>query len=147
MPKGHCLICPAKRRRRWPNIKALWKRPLHYTPALNNLAYLYADGYGNKEEALRLAVTAYKQEPANAGLMDTLGYALLKNNRKDDAKKVLEQTAKLLPDNPTVSYHLAMAYKETGDRKKASEAVEKALAGGNFPDAAAAKTLQSELKK
>ncbi|MBP1728349.1 MAG: Tetratricopeptide 2 repeat protein, partial [Deltaproteobacteria bacterium] len=125
---------------------ALEKSPA-YTPALNNLAYLYADGYGNKEEALRLAVTAYKQEPANAGLMDTLGYALLKNNRKDDAKKVLEQTSKLLPDNPTVSYHLALAYKETGDRKKASDAVQKALAGGNFPDAAAAKTLQSELNK
>ncbi len=125
---------------------ALEKAPT-YTPALNNLAYLYADGYGNKEEALRMAVSAYKQEPANAGLMDTLGYALLKNNRKDDAKKVLEQAVKLLPDNPTVTYHLALAYKESGDRKKASETVQKSLASGNFPDAVAARALQSELKK
>ena len=124
---------------------ALEKAP-NYTPALNNLAYLYADGYGSKTEALRLAITAYKQEPGNAGLMDTLGYALLKNNRREDAKKALEQAAKLLPDNPTVSYHLAMAYKETGDRAKAATALQKALAAGNFQDAAAARALQAELK-
>jgi len=145
--QGALLDLSGKKKEAVVKYKSSLEKAPNYTPALNNLAYLYAEGYGNKEEALRLAVTAYKQEPSNAGLMDTLGYALLRNNRKDDARKVLEQTAKLLPDNPTVSYHLALAYKETGDRKKASEAVQKCLAGGSFPDAAAAKMLQAELKK
>lgn len=117
-----------------------------YVPALNNLAYLYADGYGSKEDALRLAMTAYKLDPGNAGVMDTLGYALLKNNRKEEAKKVLEKAFNLRPGNPTVAYHLAVAYKETGDRVNAVETLKKAVARGDFPEARLASDLLASLK-
>jgi len=118
-----------------------------YVPALNNLAYLCASGYGSKEEALRLAITAFKREPGNAGVMDTLGFALLKNNRLEDAMKVLEKAVKLLPANPTVTYHLALAYKESGDRANALKMLQKALTLGEFADAKPAALLVAELKR
>jgi len=118
-----------------------------YVPALNNLAYLCASGYGSKEEALRLSISAFKKDPGNAGVMDTLGFALLKNNRLEDAKKVLEKAVKLLPDNPTVSFHLALAYKESGDKANALKMLQKALSLGEFDDSKTAVSLVAELKK
>jgi putative PEP-CTERM system TPR-repeat lipoprotein len=118
-----------------------------YVPALNNLAYLCASGFCSKEEALRLAITAFKKDPGNAGVMDTLGFALLKNSRLDDAKKVLEKTVTLLPDNPTVAYHLAVAYKESGDKSNALKTAQKAVSLGDFTDAKAAAALVAELKR
>jgi len=118
-----------------------------YVPALNNLSYLCASGFGSREEALRLAVSAFKKEPGNAGVMDTLGFALLKNNRLEDARKVLEKAVNLLPDNPTVAYHLALAYKESGDKANALKMLQKSLALGEFSDAKAASALVAELKR
>lgn len=117
-----------------------------YVPALNNLAYLFASGYGSKEEALRMAISASKRDPGNAGLLDTLGFALLKNNRLEDARKVLEKAANLLPDNPTVTYHLALAYIESGEKAKALKLLQKSMSQGEFADAKAAATLVAELK-
>jgi len=117
----------------------------NYVPALNNLAYLYADGYGSAQDSLRLAVTAYKQEPDNPGLMDTLGYALLKNGKKDNARNVLEKSAELLPNNPTVLYHLALCYNSAGDRKQAAAKLQKAMQLGNFPEINQARILLAEL--
>ena len=118
-----------------------------YVPALNNLAYLCASGYCSKEEALRLAIAAFKKEPGNAGIMDTLGFALLKNNRLEDAKKVLEKAVNLLPENPTVSFHLGLAYKESGDKANALKQLQKSLSLGEFPDSKTAASLVAELKR
>lgn len=119
----------------------------NYVPALNNLAYLYVDGHGSPREGLRLAFAGFKQEPENPGVMDTLGYALLKNGHRTDAQKVLEKAALLLPDNPTVAYHLALAYKETGTREQAVKTLQKSLALGDFPEAGSARKLLTELQR
>jgi putative PEP-CTERM system TPR-repeat lipoprotein len=117
----------------------------NYVPALNNLAYLYADGHGSDREALRLAMTAYKLEPGNSGVLDTLGYALMKNGRKEDSRKILEKAAAMLPNNPTVLYHLALSYKAVGDRKQAIEKLSKAIKLGDFPETNQARILLAEL--
>lgn len=116
-----------------------------YVPALNNLAYLCAEGFCDKGEALSLSMKAYRLEPANIGVMDTLGYALLVNGRYDDARKVLEKTASLLPAVPTIQYHLGLLYKATGDLPKARQALKKALAAGAFPEDGKARELLSSL--
>ena len=117
-----------------------------YLPALNNLAYLCADGYGSPQEALRLALACFRLDPGNPGVMDTVGYVLLKNGRKADALKVLEKAASLLPGNPTVAYHLALAYKENGTRDLAVKTLQRSLTLGDFPEAASARKLLAELK-
>ena len=129
------------------NYRSIVSRSDTFVPALNNLAYLSADGYGNKEEALRLAVTAFKLQPGNAGVMDTVGYALIKNGRTADAVKVMERAAVLLPKDPTVNYHLALAYQLAGDKVKAQKALNTSLSLGDFPDNKAAQVLLAQLKK
>jgi tetratricopeptide (TPR) repeat protein len=118
-----------------------------YVPALNNLAYLYSEGYGSKGEALKLAASAYRLEPNNAGVIDTMGYVLLKNGKRDDARKLLEKAVSLIPNDPSVHYHLAMAYKESGDKVRALKSVQKSLELGNFTEAKSAKLLLAELKR
>jgi putative PEP-CTERM system TPR-repeat lipoprotein len=121
-------------------------REENYMPALNNLSYLYLQGYGSKEEALKLSLKAYTLQPSNGGVIDTLGYALLKNGRTDEAIKMLESAVKLLPANPSVHYHLALAYKEDGNRSKAQKHLETALSKNNFPEAASARKLLKEIQ-
>lgn len=118
-----------------------------YVPALNNLAYLCADGYGSKEEALRLAITAFRLQPGNAGIMDTVGYALAKNGRSADAVKVMERAVTLMPADPSVRYHLGLAYYLAGDKAKAEQALQKSLTLGESSDSKAARVLLAQLKK
>lgn len=145
--QGALLDMAGKKKEAVIKYREILAKSNKFVPAMNNLAYLCADGYGNREEALRLAITAFKLDPGNAGVMDTLGYALLKNNRKLEAKKVLEKAVGILPNNPTVVYHLALAYKESGDKTNAIRTAQKCLNLGNFPDYNAAQALLSQLKK
>ena len=62
----------------------------NYTPALNNLAYLQADNYGDPGEALDLALKAFRNAPDDPGILDTLGYVMVKNNCVQDGIKLLE---------------------------------------------------------
>jgi putative PEP-CTERM system TPR-repeat lipoprotein len=145
--QGALLDSTGKKKEAIEKYKAVLAKSGSYAPALNNLSYLYSDGYGSRDEALRLAISAFKAEPGNPGVMDTLGYALYKNGRNEDAKKVLERAVKLLPGNPTVNYHMALVYKELGDKANARQSAEKALSLGAFPDSGAAQSLLAELKK
>ncbi len=117
----------------------------NYPAALNNLAYLLLDGYGTKEEALRLAENAISLEPGNPGIMDTIGYALLKNNRHQEARNYLEKALLLLPNDPTINYHLALVHKVTGDKKQAVERLQIALRSENFTGVQQVRNLLAEL--
>lgn len=118
-----------------------------YVPALNNLAYIYAEDERELAQALQLAARAYIMAPGNGPVADTLGFVLLKNGKAGDALKVLQKAARLLPDNPSVHYHMALAYRAQGNRPLAVQSLEKALALGDFPEAGRAKELLGELKK
>lgn len=101
-----------------------------YVAAMNNLASLYADGFGSTPEALRLAEKAIALAPGNPAVLDTLGYALLRNGRVREALLNLEKAALLLPDNPVVRYHLALARTEAG-RKGETVILLKGASHGN----------------
>jgi len=59
---------------------------------------------------------------------------------------MLEKATAILPNNPTVNYHLALAYQATGDKARAAATLRKALQLGNFPEEQGAKTLLAQLK-
>ena len=125
--------------------EVLVRSPL-YVPALNNLATLYADGIGGKPaEGLALIEKAAKAEPNNSNILDTYGYLLLKNGRAAEARKILERVSSVLPHNPSVNYHLALAYKQSGDRAQALSRVNKALESGRFPEESQARNLLADL--
>ncbi len=116
-----------------------------YAAPLNNLAYIYLEGHGSKEEALQLAERALALEPDNPRIMDTLGYALLKNNRYPEARKYLEKALKLLPGDPAINYHLALVLQASGEKKQAVELLQAALRADNFAGAQRVKSLLTEL--
>ena len=75
--------------------KEILEKNENYAPALNNLAYLYLDVYADPKEALKLAVKAFRNSPDDGGIIDTLGYALLKNGQVDKSLFFLEKAARL----------------------------------------------------
>lgn len=130
---------------------ALYRTVLKVSPntvaALNNLAYLGAEGYVGKAEALKMADRAYRLQPNNPGVMDTYGYVLARSGKGADAVRLLEKSASMLPKDPAVQYHLALAYSLAGNRAKAKASAQRSLQLGAFPESAAAKQLLAQLSR
>jgi putative PEP-CTERM system TPR-repeat lipoprotein len=128
---------------------AEYKRVVHLFPkhiaALNNLAYLCAEDRGSLSAALQYAVQAYIFAPQDASVQDTFGYVLLKNGKIEDGLKVLKQAAANVHDNPSVYYHLALAYDEHKEKGAAVQYLQKALGLGDFPEQHQAAALLSQL--
>lgn len=95
--------------------------------ALNNLANLLvrAERAG---EGLRLAERAVQLVPDQPQLLDTLGNALIATGRPLDAVRVLEQAAEADPELAVAHYHLGVARARLGQRARARQALERALA-------------------
>jgi tetratricopeptide (TPR) repeat protein len=132
--------------------------------AANDLAYLYAQRKTRLDDALRLAEKANRKASTlhpgiAAGILDTVGFVHYQREDYDNALKYLTrardkmQQAKT-PPNPTILYHLAMAYEKKGSRKEAIETLEEALKtgaqmklqGAEFKEAKEAEKLLGELK-
>jgi Flp pilus assembly protein TadD len=142
--QGALLEMSGKKKEAVEKYRDALEKAENHVPSLNNLAYLYADGYGDPREALPLALKAFRLEPGNPVVLDTLGYALLKNGRSSEARKILERAVSLLPANPTISYHLALAEHAAGDSKKAIVRMQSTLKMGAFPESAQASSLMAE---
>ena len=113
-------------------------------PALNNLAYLLADNFGESEEGLNYALMAFRLGPNDPRIMDTLGYLLLLNDRSDDAVKVLDRAHQMLPKENAVALHLAQALLATGEKEKGRGLLQDVLKNGSPQEKAQAKTIISK---
>lgn len=113
--------------------------------ALNNLAYLLTDNFGQEKEALDLAMLAYLNQSNDPRIMDTLGYVLLKNKRPDNAVTLLEHAVKLLPGAATVKLHLAMAQLGVKQQEKARVLLTEVVASGAEPEVKQAQALLKNL--
>ena len=142
--QGVLLEMTGKKKEAAEKYRDALEKAENHVPSLNNLAYLYADGHGDPRQALPLALKAFRQEPGNPVVLDTLGYSLLKNGRGNEARKVLEKAVSLLPANPTISYHLALAENAAGDSKKAITRMQSTLKMGSFPESAQATSRLAE---
>jgi putative PEP-CTERM system TPR-repeat lipoprotein len=101
-----------------------------YLPALNNLAYLYADNYRDLDEALTMAGRALRIRPTDAGIMDTLGYVLVRKDRFAEALTYLQKAAQMLPKEPLVKLHLAQAQLGLGQWEEARSLLQELQAAG-----------------
>jgi putative PEP-CTERM system TPR-repeat lipoprotein len=126
--------------------KILRMYPSH-AMTLNNLAYLYVEQNKNIPQALMHATHAFMLEPQNDLIRDTLGYVLLKSGRPDQGLRILKKASESSPENPSILYHLALAYKDNGNSAKAKDSLQKALALGDFPEVNEAELLLNKLKK
>lgn len=100
--------------------------------ALNDLAWLY--GLENNPRALVLAEKAYLLQSESAGIIDTYGWILLKNNKTAEALTMLKQAADKLPDLPEVQYHYAKALFSAGETAAATRILKPLIESGKVFD-------------
>jgi putative PEP-CTERM system TPR-repeat lipoprotein len=106
----------------------------NFAPALNNLAVLYSDRFGQIDKAYELAKKAREAAPNDARTADTLGWVLVKRGYYDNALELLQDSATKLPGEPDIQFHLGTASYMLGEEATARAALQKAVdATEDFP--------------
>jgi Flp pilus assembly protein TadD len=95
--------------------------------ALNNVAYMMAEGGEDLDLALNLAQRAKQRLPENLDVSDTLGWIYIKKNLSDNAIQVYHDLVAKQPDRSTFRYHLGMALYQKGDKVGARKELQTAL--------------------
>jgi tetratricopeptide (TPR) repeat protein len=114
--------------------------------ASNNLAWLYVASDRNLDQALQLAQTAQSQLPDEPHVNDTLGWIYYKKKLYPQAVKSLEASLQKDASDPSVHYHLGMAYLQVSDFEKAKKQLQIAVAAKtDFAGSADAKKALAQL--
>jgi tetratricopeptide (TPR) repeat protein len=98
-----------------------------FSPALNNLAYLYSEHLGQLDKAYETARTAKELLPTDPATADTFGWILYKRGQYSWALSLLQESAEKLSSEPEVQFHLGMAYYMMGEEEPARIALQRAL--------------------
>ena len=79
--------------------------------------------------------------------MDTLGWVYYRKGLYDSAIAEFKASLAKAPDNPTVAYHLGLAYYKKDEPDKARVELQRALdLSGSFDGAGEARKLLAEMK-
>jgi tetratricopeptide (TPR) repeat protein len=101
--------------------------------ALNNLAILYSDHFGQLDKAYDLAKKA-KEAANDPHIADTLGWISFKRGDYSGALPLLQESAAKLPNLLEIQFHLGMTYYMLGEEGPARDALQKAVdAPADFP--------------
>ncbi|PYI86768.1 MAG: hypothetical protein DME26_08415, partial [Verrucomicrobia bacterium] len=105
-----------------------------FSPALNNLAYLYSEHFGQLDKAYEMANRARQLLPSDPAAADTLGWILYKKGDFKLALGLLEESAGRLPAEPEVQFHLGMAQYMVGSEESARLTLQRAVQSSrDFP--------------
>ena len=115
--------------------------------ALNNLAWAY-QRQGELAKAREMAERAYAISPRDSHIDDTLGWVLLDQGEAANAIVYLNAANLWAPADPSIRYHLAVAFHRVG-READARAVLETLLGSDdaFAERAEAERLLQELKR
>jgi tetratricopeptide (TPR) repeat protein len=101
--------------------------------ALNNLAVLYSEHFGQLDKAYELAKRA-KEAANEPHIADTLGWILYKQGDYNGALPLLQESAGKLPNLPEIQLNLGMTYYMLGEEEPARVALQNAVdASADFP--------------
>jgi len=122
----------------FPEARDAYEKLLNAAPnsalALNNLAMLYAEQFGQMDKAYDLAKRARDAAPNEAHIADTLGWITFRKGDYRSALPLLTESAAKLADSPEIQYHLGLAHYMLGDEEAARTALQKAVQGPSaFP--------------
>lgn len=139
----------------WNEAKKMYEKALELKPAdplaSNNLAYLLVQTGGNIDVALNLAQTARRGIPDSPNAADTLGWIYYQKGVFTSAIDLFREALKLsegkhLPDNPTIHYHLALAYEKNDQPALAKQQFQRVLKiDPNYSDASEVKKQLAQL--
>ena len=114
----------------YPEARSTYERLLSFhpdfAPALNNLAFLYAEQFKQLDKAQQLAQKAHLSFPRNPTVADTLGWILFLRHDYAAAVNLLRESAAGLPAEAEVQYHLGMAQYITGEEAAAQASLQRA---------------------
>ncbi len=99
--------------------------------AANAYGYILANRTREARKAWGYVRRAYEIEPQSAAIQDSVGWALFKLGRIEEARSHLEEALDQLPD-PEIASHLADVLWKLGDRDTATDLLMSAAAA--FPD-------------
>lgn len=86
---------------------------------LNFAGYSALERRRDVKQSLARIEEAWRQEPQNASISDSLGWAYFLTGRTDDAVKLLEKAQAGEPENAVIVEHLGDAYWQAGQRFRA----------------------------
>jgi tetratricopeptide (TPR) repeat protein len=134
----------------YPAAIAAYRRLLEVEPAhvtaMNNLAFRLTEEGKELDEALKLAQQVKEQVPDDPAVEDTIGWIFYKKGLYSIAVGHLEN-AVAKQRTARRSYHLAMAYSQSGRRREAEKTLEAALKmDPDLPEAQAARQLLSSAR-
>ena len=124
--------------------QALARDPLH-APSLNYLGYMLAERGDRLEEAVSLVERALAIDPDNGSYLDSLGWALFKQNKVDKAEPLLRRAAEQAPYNSVVQDHLGDVLWAAGKRPEAVRAWTQSLDGDR--DAIDPKAVEAKIAR
>jgi tetratricopeptide (TPR) repeat protein len=137
----------------WNNAKAMYQKALEIQSdnplASNNLAYVMLQQGGNVDVALAMAQTARRGMPDSSNAADTLGWAYFQKGVYQSAIDMFQESLRLnekrgAADDPTVHYHLGLAYQKVNQPAQARQQLERVLKIN--PNNSDAKKALSELR-
>ncbi|NQT18488.1 MAG: tetratricopeptide repeat protein [Planctomycetes bacterium] len=113
----------------------------------NNLAFILAEHLGRPRDAERVILPAVQRFPDSASIQDTYGWTMYKVGKLNDARKALEKSLKLGPDEPATMFHLAVVCEQLKDPHRARELLRGALKlDADFENADEARRLLATLE-
>ncbi|MBI3450966.1 MAG: tetratricopeptide repeat protein [Acidobacteria bacterium] len=95
--------------------------------ALNYLGFLLADRGEKLQESLAMIQRALSLDEGNGAYLDSLGWALYRLRRYDEAEAPLRAAARAIPDEAVVQDHLGDLYWAVGRKDEAVRAWEAAI--------------------
>jgi Flp pilus assembly protein TadD len=138
------LLAAGDRNAAEARLRAIVRLSAGHPGARNDLAWLLATEGRELDLALSLASEASRLRPESATL-DTLGFVHIERGENLEAVSALERAVAFPGGSPTVHYHLAIALGRLGKTERERERLMRALAGGDFPEAEAARQQLAEL--
>ena len=115
-------------------LRAIVKRDAGHAGARNDLAWILAENKRDLDYALVMAEEAQRIDPSPE-VLDTLGFVRLQRGESAAAVAALEQAVQAQAGSPSIRYRLGIALSQTGDRARAREMLQAAIAAGSFPEA------------
>jgi tetratricopeptide (TPR) repeat protein len=122
--------------KKWTDAQGMYQKALEIQPdnprASNNLAYLLLQQGGNVDLALAMAQTARRGMPDSSNAADTLGWAYFQKGVYKSAIDMFQESLRLnekrgANDDPTVHYHLGLAYEKVNQPVQARQQLERVL--------------------
>lgn len=120
----------------WGDARQAFQKALELSPgnpaASHDLAFALLQTGESPDLALTLAETARRGMPDSSQAADTMGWSLYRKGAYRSAINQLQDALKLAaksksPDDPTVHYHLGIAYEKAGQPRLARQHLEQVL--------------------